>query len=138
MSSEEMRVLETITKVFEAGRNGDAEMIKQLHSNSYTRFSELPPFHLQERDEALKLKTALYTELIDFNYKMENVNIRIISDSVAVAAFNLSYEGVYIYSYTFEGRPFSMHVRCTAILVKEDGEWKILHEHYSRIPAEHD
>ena len=131
--SAEQAVLETLLKVFEAGRNGDAESMKMLHSEQFTRYSELPPLHLQERDEALKLKTSLYTELIDFKYEINDVSIRMLSDNAALATFTLSYEGVYIYSYTFEGRPFSMQVRCTAVLVREGGEWKILHEHYSRM-----
>ncbi len=131
--SAERDVLETILKVFEAGRNGDAESMKILHSELFTRYSELPPLHLQDRDEALKLKTSLYTELIDFKYQIDNMNIKMLSDDVALATFTLSYEGVYIYSYTFEGKPFTMQVRCTVVLVKENGEWRILHEHYSRM-----
>ena len=128
--------METILRVLEAGRRGDADEIKSLHSESYTRYSELPPFHLQERDEALKLKTSLYTELVDFSYRVEDFSVRMLAENVALATFTLSYEGVYIYSYTFEGRPFTMKVRCTAVLVKEGGDWRILHEHYSRIPEE--
>ncbi|HID04432.1 MAG TPA: DUF4440 domain-containing protein [Candidatus Caldiarchaeum subterraneum] len=131
--SDEQEVLETILKVFEAGRNGDADGVKMLHSERFTRYSELPPLHLQGRDEALKLKTSLYTELIDFKYQIDDVSIVMLSGDTALATFTLSYEGVYIYSYTFEGRPFSMHVRCTVVLVKEDGGWRILHEHYSRL-----
>ena len=134
--SAEREVLETVLRVFEAGRRGDEEEIKNLHSDNFTRFSELPPLHLQERDEALKLKTSLYTELIDFNYRIENFNVRLLSDNVALATFTLSYEGVYIYSYTFEGRPFTMNVRCTSVLVKEGSSWKIVHEHYSRLQEE--
>ena len=131
--SNEREILETILKVFEAGRRGDAEGIKMLYSERFTRYSELPPLHLQLRDEALKLKTSLYTELIDFKYQINDLNVVMLSGDAALATFTLSYEGVYIYSYTFEGRPFTMNVRCTAVLVREGGGWKILHEHYSRL-----
>ena len=136
-TGDEQKVVETILKVLEAGRRGDADEIKQLHADGFTRFSEFPPYSLQERDEAIKLKSSLYTELVDFKYDIRDMRVKVFN-GIALATFILSYEGMYIYSYTFEGRDFRMRVRCTVVLLKEGSEWKIIHEHYSPISDEYE
>ena len=136
-AEDEKKVMETILKVLEAGRRGDADTIKQLYSDDFTRFSELPPYSLQERDEAIKLKASLYTELVDFKYDIRDIQIKVFNDT-ALATFTLTYEGMYIYSYTFEGREFRMRTRCTVVLLREGSEWKIVHEHYSPISNDYE
>lgn len=133
MSEEE--ILRVVRRVFETGKEGNLETFRQLHSTHYTRFSDLPPYRIQEKDEALKLKGSLYSELVDFTYQMSDIEVKVLGD-VAVVTFLLKYGGVYVYGYTFEGRPLSITSRCTVVLVREDGEWRIIHEHYSRIPEQ--
>jgi len=127
-------VVEVIRRVFEAGSRSDLEGVKSLHSNSYTRFSDMPPYRIQSCDEALKLKMSLFSELIDFSYSLSDIEVKMVGD-VAIVTCILTYRGMYVYSYTFEGRPISVQTRCTTVLAKEEGEWKVLHEHLSRVPV---
>ena len=126
-------VLGFLARVFEAGRNGLWEEFESLHSPGYTRFSDLPPFRLQSREEALKLKLSLLTELIDFEYEFVEPRVDF-RDGFAVASFILRYRGMAVNDYAFEGRLVDSVVRCTAVLEKTGDGWRILHEHLSRTP----
>lgn len=127
------KVVKTIKQSFELSRNGLADELLDLHDLSYTRFSDLPPFRLQSREEAVKLKLSLMTELIDFDYRMTEPSVSVLGD-VAVAAFVMRYRGMAVNNYAFEGRMVDSTVRCSMVLKKVDGRWKIVHEHVSRVP----
>jgi len=131
--SDEKEVLDVVRKAYDFGRQGIYEKFSAIHASGYTRFSDLPPFRLQEREEALKLKESLLTQLIDFEYELINPKVAIHGD-VALASFIMRYRGMAVNDYAFEGRIVDTLVRCTVILIREDGEWKIVHEHFSRIP----
>lgn len=138
MSKEEInRITETVNKIFAAGQMKDFETLRALHHPdlSFTRFSDLPPFGRQGTEEAMRLKESLFRDLIDFAYKIEDVNIDLYGN-VAVATFYIDYRGVYVYSYTFEGREFRQKARCTLVFHKKDSFWYIVHEHLSKFPEE--
>lgn len=136
MSREEInRIAETVNRIFSAGRMKDFETLRGLHHPdlSFTRFSDLPPFSRQGPEEALRLKESLFRDLIDFDYKIEDINVDLYGD-VAVATFYIDYRGVYVYSYTFEGRDFRQKARCTFVFHRKDSFWYLVHEHLSKFP----
>lgn len=129
----ENEVHEMIVQVMEWGRSGNMEKFLESHSGDYTRFSDLPPFTLQHHDLALRLKGSLFSELIDMEYSIKDLAIRIYS-GVAVATYILEYSGVAVSGYTFEGRKIQKTARCTTVLRRESGRWVIVHEHLSDLP----
>ncbi len=126
-------VLETIRRSFELGRKGLVDEFNELHDQNYTRFSELPPYRLQERDEALRLKASLLRGLVDFTYQLIYPTI-VVVDGAAVAVFLMKYRGMAVNSYAFEGRIVDATVRYSMVLQRSANSWKILHEHISKIP----
>jgi hypothetical protein len=126
-------VLSFLARVFEAGRNGSWEEFESMHSPGYTRFSDLPPFRLQTREEALKLKLSLLTELIDLEYEFLEPRV-VVMERFAVASLILRYRGMAVNDYAFEGRLVDTVVRCSIVLEKTENGWRILHEHLSRTP----
>jgi len=48
--------------------------------------------------------------------------------------FNLRYQGMAVNDYAFEGKLVKGVSRCTTVLKKTSQGWRILHEHYSRVP----
>ncbi|BAJ49877.1 conserved hypothetical protein [Candidatus Caldarchaeum subterraneum] len=126
-------VYRVVVEALEAGIRGDEETFNDLHSHGYTRYSDLPPYRLQSREEALKLKISLLTQLIDFEYSLENFQTFYHGD-VAVACFLLRYRGMAVNDYAFEGRMVEGVARCTVVLEKNGDKWRILHEHLSRVP----
>ncbi|MEM1943612.1 MAG: nuclear transport factor 2 family protein [Candidatus Caldarchaeum sp.] len=126
-------VVNTIKVSLEFSKNGLVDEVLELHHQDYTRFSDLPPFRLQTRDEALKLKLSLMTELVDFEYWMTEPKV-VIMGEVALAVFTMRYRGMAVNSYAFEGRMVDAAVRCSVVLKRVGRIWKILHEHVSRVP----
>ncbi|MEM2095635.1 MAG: nuclear transport factor 2 family protein [Candidatus Caldarchaeum sp.] len=126
-------VVNTIKVSLEFSKNGLVDEVLELHHQDYTRFSDLPPFRLQSRDEALKLKLSLMTELVDFEYRMTEPKVVIMGD-VALAVFTMRYRGMAVNNYAFEGRMVDAAVRCSVVLRRVGRSWKILHEHVSRVP----
>lgn len=131
-SEEENEVYQAILRVFELGKNRAMELFNEAHSSQYTRFSDLPPHGLQRGDLALRLKGSIFTELVDLQYQLRDVEIRVYGDT-ALATYILEYSGVVINSYTFEGRKLNVSARCTTLLKREGGRWIIEHEHFSRL-----
>ncbi|MEM4190024.1 MAG: nuclear transport factor 2 family protein [Candidatus Caldarchaeum sp.] len=124
-------VLETIRRSFELGRSGLFEEFSELHAENYTRFSDLPPLRLQDRDEALKLKASLLSELVDFEYEIVNPSIQLMGN-IALALFYMRYKGLAVNDYAFEGQRVEATVRCSVLLQKTVQGWKIVHEHLSK------
>lgn len=125
-----------ILEMYEAMREADYERLADLHSSDgYTRYSDLPPYGLMDIEESLRAKASLMTQIQDFGYEITNLAVRELG-GVAIATYEVSYGGILVYDYRFEGRSFRVRSRCTAILIKEAGRWRILHEHHSRIPEE--
>jgi hypothetical protein len=128
----ENEVYQTILQVLEWGRMGEMEKFVEAHSQDYTRFSDLPPYTIQHRDLALRLKSSLFTELIDIQFQIREVEIQHYGD-IAVATYILDYSGVAVNGYTFEGKKLESSSRCTTVLKRESDRWVIVHEHLSRI-----
>lgn len=133
MTAEE-EVIKVVIETYEAIKKRDLEKLISLHSeNGYSRFSDLPPYDLTGFEEAIKVKQGLMTQLADFDYQLKILSVKVI-DRVAIVTYEVSYGGMLVYNYRFEGRLFNVRSRCTSVLVKEGSEWKLLHEHSSRIP----
>jgi ketosteroid isomerase-like protein len=50
---------------------------------------------------------------------------------VAIVLYELEMSGLLVYQYRFEGSRWVRSARCTAVLKKEEGVWRIAHEHFS-------
>jgi len=108
-------------------RNRDPKALKNLVDQKYyTKFDDWPPFDLQER-EALKNEAKALKVLKEYEYETGNWKIQIFGDS-AIATFIIAYRG------QIRDLKFDIKSRVSAFLLKRDGEWKIVHEHWSRFP----
>ena len=124
-------VQETIRNVLigriEGVRNKDSTAIGALvHKEKYTKFDDWPPFDLQG-PEALKSEAQALKVLKEYTYETRSWKIEVFGDS-ATAAFIIRYRG------KIRDLSFNIQSRVTAFLVKHGGEWKIVHEHWSRFP----
>jgi len=108
-------------------KNRDAKTIESLvYKEKYMKFDDWPPFELQG-SEGLKNEAKALKVLKEYNYKTRTWKIEVFGDS-AIAAFTIRYWG------RIRDLNFDVQSRVTAFLVKHDGEWKIVHEHWSRFP----
>ena len=124
-----------IISYFEAGKNKDLTSIADFHSQRelFSRFDENPPYTRQNSDEAFVYEQAAFANISDYTYILDDLRIDLLGDC-AVATFYLTYKGIFVNDYSFEGSPVSSRVRVTMVLVRSPKGWKISHEHLSRFP----
>ncbi len=109
-------------------RNRDSKAIKGLVDQSeYTKFDDWPPFDLQE-SEALENEAKALKVLKEYDYETRGWKIQVFGDS-AIGMFIIRYRG------QIRDLKFDVKSRVSVFLLKRDGEWKIIHEHWSRFPS---
>jgi ketosteroid isomerase-like protein len=129
------RVIEQlIYKVFDIGRNKDLSFIQKMHLNNdaFSKFSDIPPYHLQDYEEASLHEEMFFANVSDYDFKITDLKIEIF-DNIAIAAFMLEQQGMIVDDYSFTGRTLNVKARVTMVF-KKDNEWLIVHEHFSRVP----
>jgi len=78
----------------------------------------------------LKLKLSLLNQVQDISYEIRGLHLEVRGD-VAFAVYELEMSGILVYQYRFEGQRWMRRARCTTVMVREEGSWKIVHEHFS-------
>jgi len=124
-----------IRAFFEAGKNKDLAALGGFHASrdQFTKFDENPPYTRQNSDEAFVYEQAAFANISDYNYSIDELQVVLLGD-VAVASFYLSYTGMFVNDYSFEGSPVRGRTRVTMVLARTPKGWKAVHEHLSRIP----
>jgi len=124
-----------IRSFFDAGKNKDLSALAEFHASRerFTKFDENPPYTRQNSDEAFVYEQAAFANISDYNYSIEDLRIDVLGE-VAIATFYLAYSGMFVNDYSFEGSPVGSRARVTMVLLREEGRWKIAHEHMSRFP----
>jgi len=108
-------------------RRRNIESVRRIVDEAhYTKFDDWPPFERQGL-EALKREEEAYRVLRDFNYEISDWRIDVFNDA-AIASFIIKYSG------QIRNRKFYIRSRVSAFMVKMGEEWKLIHEHWSRIP----
>lgn len=124
-----------IIAFFEAGKTKDLTSLADFHSSheTFTKFDENPPYTRQNSEEAFVYEQAAFANISDYSYKIEELRIDLFGDA-AVASFYLTYGGMFVNDYSFEGSPVGSRVRATMVLARTGRGWRIAHEHLSRFP----
>ena len=129
-TSLEDEIKNTIIRRLYGIKNKDEKTVSNIvDGERYSKFDDWPPHGRQAADEALKNEFGSFKVLSNYSYDIKNFKAEIIGE-VAVATFYIHYSG------EMRNRPFDVYSRVTTILRKQDSEWKIVHEHYSRFPQE--
>jgi len=120
---------------FEAGKNKDLTTLADFHSSrdTFTKFDENPPYTRQNSDEAFVHEQAAFANISDYSYDIQDLRIDLFGDA-AVATFYLTYRGMFINDYSFEGSAVGSRARVTMVLSRTKAGWKIAHEHFSMFP----
>ncbi|MCW4019679.1 MAG: zinc ribbon domain-containing protein [Candidatus Bathyarchaeota archaeon] len=129
VSEDKMPTEEVIRNILirriESIKNRDAKAVERLvYKDKYTKFDDWQPFDLQG-SEGLKNEAKALKVLKEYDYETRTWKIEVFEDS-AIAAFIIRYRGL------MRDQAFSVQSRVTVFLTKHDGEWKIVHEHWSR------
>lgn len=124
-----------IVAFFEAGKDKDLPSLSAFHAapERFSKFDENPPYTRQNSEEAFVHEQAAFANISDYSYVIEGLRIDLF-EGTAVATFYLTYKGIFVNDYSFEGSPVGSRARVTMVLTREGGNWKIAHEHLSRFP----
>ena len=124
-----------IRAYFDAGKNKDLTTLADFHGprDQFTKFDENPPYTRQNSEEAFVYEQAAFANISDYEYVIEDLRIDLFGD-VAIATFYLSYSGMFVNDYSFEGSPVRSKTRVTMALAGTPKGWKMVHEHLSRFP----
>jgi hypothetical protein len=119
-----------VVKRLDGIKNRDENAVRSIiDSKRYTKFDDWPPYSRQDADTALKNEFGAFQVLSNYDYDLTNFKVDLVGN-VAVATFHLHYMGV------MRNQSFEVNSRVTTVLLKQDAEWKIIHEHYSRMGAQ--
>jgi len=120
---------------FEAGKNKDLAALADFHGprDVFTKFDENPPYTRQNSQEAFVYEQAAFANISDYWYKIDDLKVDLM-EGTAITTFYLTYRGMFVNDYSFEGSPVGAKLRVTMVLLKTDRGWKIAHEHFSRFP----
>ncbi len=128
-------VVAVITAFFETGRNKDLAALADFHAprEVYSKFDENPPYTRQNSQEAFVYEQAAFANISDYSYNLDDMRVDLLGET-AVATFYLTYKGMFVNDYSFEGSPVSSRARVTMVLSRTERGWKIVHAHLSRFP----
>jgi hypothetical protein len=109
-------------------KNKDPKSIEHsIYKDKYMKYDDWPPFELQFK-EGLENEAKAFKVLEKYRYETRTWKIEIFNDS-AIATFIIRYEG------KMRKLTFNIKSRVTVFLIKHKGNWKIVHEHWSRFPT---
>jgi ketosteroid isomerase-like protein len=126
-SSIETDVMSVISKRLDGIRNRDETVVRAIVDERYSKFDDWPPFRRQEAEEALKNEFGAFKVLSNYSYELKDFKVNVFGN-FAVAAFHLHYQG------EISNRRFEINSRVTSVLRRQDSDWRIVHEHFSRFP----
>src|SRR5208282_4483228 len=119
-----------IQAFFDAGREKDLTSLMDFHSPmGFTKFDDNPPFTRQNSEEAFIHEQAAFANISDYQYKIEELKIDVFGET-AIATFYLTYNGVFVNDYSFEGMTVGSRSRVSMVLARFRGNWKMVHEHF--------
>ncbi|HUI01592.1 MAG TPA: nuclear transport factor 2 family protein [Nitrososphaerales archaeon] len=123
-----------ITAYFEVGKSKEITSLSKFFAPAqyFTKFDESPPLTRQNVNEAFMYEQARFANISDYDYKVEDLRIDVVG-FMAIATFYLSYKGVFVNDYSFEGSTVSGRSRVTMVVGKFGDSWKIVHQHSSRL-----
>jgi ketosteroid isomerase-like protein len=122
-----------ITAYYEVGKEKDISNLSKFFAppRYFSKFDESQPFTRQDADDAFVYEQARFANISDYDYKIEDLRIDVIG-FVAIATFYLTYKGVFVNDYSFEGSAVGGRSRVTMVVAKFGEDWKIVHHHSSR------
>lgn len=124
---------------FDAAKTRDFGPLATMHfgeDDLFSKFDYSAPFKKQDYSQAVMHEEVAYSNITDFNYKIDDLRIDLPTHEVAIATFHLETGGLFVNDYRFEGSPARTSLRATMVFLWKDDNWMIIHEHFSSFPDE--
>lgn len=132
--SQAIDILQVVESFFEVGRTKDTLVLQriQLDDPRFTSFSDVPPYDLKDYETTLTLETLRFVSLSDYSYTLARPRVSVFGET-AVVAVELNQKGMLVDNKNYTGEHVSIDGRATFVLVRQEGSWKIVHIHLSRV-----
>ena len=128
-TSVESMVRAVLIRRIDGIKDKDQQSIADLvDEERYTKFDDWPPFERQGLSGLDREGKGLRV-LEEYDYETSDWQIDVFGDS-ALASFIVNYRG------RIRDLKFNIRSRVTAFLLRRDGRWKLVHEHWSRFPEQ--
>jgi ParB family transcriptional regulator, chromosome partitioning protein len=117
-------------RLIHSGDFGSVENMR-IFDDEFSLFSAFPPYDKVEKGYAIsKVRNWSYESAPKLSCKVTDFEVELFGE-VALATMTLNYSG------TYHGRQLKMRSGGSVLLLKRNGEWKIRHEHWSRLSGNH-
>jgi len=126
-SSAQDEIRSVIVNRLDAMKNKDEGAVKAIVDEHYNKFDDWPPYERQEASKALENEFSAFKVMSSYTYELRDFQANILGNT-AIATFIIHYRAV------MRDRTFDVTSRVTTVLNKQDSTWKVVHEHYSRVP----
>ena len=125
-AKEQVAIQRRLQEIFDAAAKKDLRRLESYHLYG-PRFSKFAPESAARLDAeaARQGENDAFTRINDFSARADDLKVDLFGDT-AIATFVLNY------SFLMETNRFNRQALTTLVFVKDNGNWKITHEHISR------
>jgi ParB/RepB/Spo0J family partition protein len=101
-----------------------SQFFRDISKRYFTMFSRFPPFNKMRTEEAMDYLSNVLRQMSSYRVKIEDLDIKIFQNFAYATFFELHRIGIM-------GKIVRTRTLATIIFAKEEGIWKIVHEHWS-------
>lgn len=125
--SEQLEVERRLEDIMSAARRQAVDELESYHAfgAKFTKFDDFEPLERQDGETTKRLEREAILGVEEFDPRLVDLRVDVFGP-VAVTTFVMDYRVV-----DDEGERHSFRARATMVLAKEDGQWLIVHEHFS-------
>ena len=122
---------QAVREIFQSVRDGNLDELAARHlaSEKFSKWPDDGRGAVMGFQETVEFETAMFSAVTKFEYEINQLKVDVIGP-VAIATFVIPYE------IGFGEESVSTAERGTLIFAKDDGIWKIVHEHFSPVAAQ--
>lgn len=128
--SERAQVERRLDQIMAAARNKAVDELESYHAfgPKFTKFDDFEPLERQDAEATRRLEREAILGVEKFSPEVVDLKVDVF-DKVALTTFVMQYDVV------AEGERHLFRARATMAFANEDGEWLIVHEHFSPFVA---
>jgi hypothetical protein len=129
--SEQLEVERRLEDIMSAARRQAIDELESYHAfgPKFTKFDDFEPLERQDGETTRRLEREAILGVNEFDPRLVDLKVDVFGP-VAVTTFVMDYRVV-----DNQDERHSFRARATLVLAREEGEWLIVHEHFSPFVA---
>jgi ketosteroid isomerase-like protein len=132
-TTDSSEIKDLIYNYFQIAKTKEIQNLEDFLDSRFTKFGDSPPYDRRDSERALVLEQLQFASLSDYNFKIEDMQVIVLSSGGALATFTLESTGMLVDDYSFRGTTVKIKLRATIVLQKDKkSQWKMIHQHLSK------